>query len=197
MKETTNYKIRKPDPTDFFNIEEHFNHNADVIDNAIHNVETKLNNIDTTAEKTTLKDTGNNYNSNNVEGALIEIAEDISASKTSILDLEKKTTTNSTDISNLKSKVDRGQNHKLTEDDGRYIQIRDIGNVDTLGLGWFNLFNAKGTLPSGYSHNDNDFLVENKGVGNDWIRQILYDVRSEKSFIRMKLNGSWSDWRSL
>ena len=88
MKETTNYKIRKPDPTDFFNIEEHFNHNADVIDNAIHNVETKLNNIDTTAEKTTLKDTGNNYNSNNVEGALIEIAEDISASKTSILNLE-------------------------------------------------------------------------------------------------------------
>lgn len=88
MKETTNYKIRKPDPTDFFNIEEHFNHNADVIDNAIHNVETKLNNIDTTAEKTTLKDTGNNYNSNNVEGALIEIAEDISASKTSILDLQ-------------------------------------------------------------------------------------------------------------
>lgn len=88
MKETTNYKIRKPDPTDFFNIEEHFNHNADVIDNAIHNVETKLNNIDTTAEKTTLKDTGNNYNSNNVEGALIEIAEDISASKTSILSLQ-------------------------------------------------------------------------------------------------------------
>lgn len=88
MKETTNYKIRKPDPTDFFNIEEHFNHNADVIDNAIHNVETKLNNIDTTAEKTTLKDTGNNYNSNNVEGALIEIAEDISASKTSILELQ-------------------------------------------------------------------------------------------------------------
>lgn len=88
MKETTNYKIRKPDPTDFFNIEEHFNHNADVIDNAIHNVETKLNNIDTTAEKTTLKDTGNNYNSNNVEGALIEIAEDISANKTSILELQ-------------------------------------------------------------------------------------------------------------
>lgn len=100
MKETTNYKIRKPDPTDFFNIEEHFNHNADVIDNAIHNVETKLNNIDTTAEKTTLKDTGNNYNSNNVEGALIEIAEDISASKTSILNLQKELGTNKATLQN-------------------------------------------------------------------------------------------------
>lgn len=100
MKETTNYKIRKPDPTDFFNIEEHFNHNADVIDNAIHNVETKLNNIDTTAEKTTLKDTGNNYNSNNVEGALIEIAEDISANKTSILNLQKELGTNKATLQN-------------------------------------------------------------------------------------------------
>lgn len=100
MKETTNYKIRKPDPTDFFNIEEHFNHNADVIDNAIHNVETKLNNIDTTAEKTTLKDTGNNYNSNNVEGALIEIAEDISASKTSILSLQEELGVNKATLQN-------------------------------------------------------------------------------------------------
>ncbi len=100
MKETTNYKIRKPDPTDFFNIEEHFNHNADVIDNAIHNVETKLNNIDTTAEKTTLKDTGNNYNSDNVEGALIEIAEDISANKTSILNLQKELGTNKATLQN-------------------------------------------------------------------------------------------------
>lgn len=100
MKETTNYKIRKPDPTDFFNIEEHFNHNADVIDNAIHNVETKLNNIDTTAEKTTLKDTGNNYNSDNVEGALIEIAEDISANKTSILNLQSELGTNKATLQN-------------------------------------------------------------------------------------------------
>ncbi len=93
--------------------------------------------------------------------------------------------------------INGGQNYKLTHDDGRYMQTRDTGNIDEPILGWFNFFNAKGTLPSGYSPTDNDFLIENKGVNNDWIRQILYDVRSYKKFERMRLDGSWSEWREL
>lgn len=90
-----------------------------------------------------------------------------------------------------------GQELKLTESNGSYIIIRDTGNVDNLVLGWFNYFNAKGTLPPGYNPNDNDFLVENKGVGENWFRQILYDVRSFNKFERMRIDGNWSEWRSL
>lgn len=42
MKETTNYHLRKPDPEDFYNIED-FNHNADLLDAALKDLEdTKL-----------------------------------------------------------------------------------------------------------------------------------------------------------
>ena len=42
MKETTNYHLRKPDPEDFYNIED-FNHNADLLDATLKDLEdTKL-----------------------------------------------------------------------------------------------------------------------------------------------------------
>lgn len=118
------------------------------------------------------------------------VEESLLANETSI----QETNTN---LENLKTKVENGQIYKLTDDDGRYMQIIDTGNIDNPVLGWFNYFNAKGTLPDGYSPNDNDFLVENKGVNTAWLRQTLYDVRSYKKFERMRLDGSWHEWREL
>ena len=117
------------------------------------------------------------------------VEESIAANETSIQEAN-------TTLENLTDKVNKGQNLKMTHDDGRYVQIIG-GNIDDLSLGWHNVFNATGTLPPGYTSNNNDFLIENKGVGVDWYRQILYDVRSYKKFERMRLNGSWSDWREL
>lgn len=134
---------------------------------------------------------GSGLTANNIlmnDGSNVQDA--IDANETSI----QETNTN---LENLKTKVENGQIYKLTDDDGRYMQIIDTGNIDNPVLGWFNYFNAKGTLPDGYSPNDNDFLVENKGVNTAWLRQTLYDVRSFKKFERMRLNGNWSDWREL
>ena len=113
-----------------------------------------------------------------------------------ILDTKTSIQEANTTLENLTDKVNKGQNLKMTHDDGRYVQIIG-GNTDDLSLGWHNVFNATGTLPPGYTSNNNDFLIENKGVGVDWYRQILYDVRSYKKFERMRLNGIWSDWREL
>lgn len=113
-----------------------------------------------------------------------------------ILDTKTSIQEANTTLENLTDKVNKGQNLKMTHDDGRYVQIIG-GNIDDLSLGWHNVFNATGTLPPGYTSNNNDFLIENKGVGVDWYRQILYDVRSYKKFERMRINGSWHEWREL
>ena len=163
-----NLQLEKPLLNENYDIDVH-NRNMDKIDRAIQEVKGKVDGLELTAERVSIADTTNKYTATNVEDALKEV----------------------------KTKVDNGQNLKLTHDDGRYIQTRDTGNIDEPVLGWFNYFNAKGTLPNGYSTNDNDFLIENKGVGNTWLRQILYDVRSFNKFESMRLDGKWTDWRSL
>ncbi|MBO3444006.1 hypothetical protein [Clostridium sp. CCUG 7971] len=35
MKVTTNYNLKKPDENEFFDLENHFNHNADIIDTVL------------------------------------------------------------------------------------------------------------------------------------------------------------------
>ena len=169
MKLTTNYSLKKPEGSDVVNIDD-FNYNADIIDNAIQEVKGKIDSLELVASNVKM-----------VDGTTVEDT----------------VTTNKTSISNLQSDINNIQRKKLTHDDGRYLQTRDNGDIDVPFLGWANYFNAKGTLPNGYNPEDNDFLIENKGVGNDWIRQILYDVRSYNSFVRMRTNGTWSEWREL
>lgn len=54
------------------------------IDEEIHNLKTKVENIDTTAEKTTIKDANNYFTSDNVEGALSEIMVKVNATDAEI-----------------------------------------------------------------------------------------------------------------
>ena len=164
-----NLQLEKQLLNENYDIEVH-NRNMDKIDNAIQEVKGKVDGLQLIASNVKMSD-----------GTTIETT----------------VSTNKSNISSLQTKVNKGQNHKLTQDNGRYIQTRDTGNIDNPVLGWFNYFNAKGTLPNGYSANDNDFLVENKGVSDTWLRQTLYDVRSFNKFERMRLDGKWSDWREL
>ena len=164
-----NLQLEKPLLNENYDIEVH-NRNMDKIDSAIQEVKGKIDGLQLIASNVKMSD-----------GTTVETT----------------VSTNKSNISSLQTKVNNGQNHKLTHDDGRYIQTRDTGNIDNPVLGWFNYFNAKGTLPEGYSTDDNDFLVENKGVSSTWLRQTLYDVRSSNKFERMRLNGTWKDWRSL
>lgn len=123
------------------------------------------------------------------------VEESIYANETSIQDLEKNTDSTNTNLSTLKTKVDAGQNFNLTQDSGAYNTSTGI-NIDNLTAGWHNIFQATGTLPDGFTA-DNNVIVEIKGTDVNWLREILYDVRSSKSFDRNKLSGVWQPWRSL
>jgi len=130
MKYTNNLGLKKPESTDFYNLED-FNYNADKIDEELGNLDpvklldqiktvdgegsgldadmldgkhstafatsdhkhemSDINNLNLTAENTTVKDTDNNFVSGTVEGALKELA-------TKDKDLDKRIDDNKTEV---------------------------------------------------------------------------------------------------
>jgi len=58
MKLTTNYGLKKPEGSDVVNIDD-FNYNADVLDNAIKEVKTKVDNLNLTASNVKMADGSN------------------------------------------------------------------------------------------------------------------------------------------
>ena len=70
---TDNLRLEKPLQSENYNIDV-FNGNADKIDTAIQEVKGKVDGLELKAEKVTITDSGNYFTSNNVEGALNELA---------------------------------------------------------------------------------------------------------------------------
>ena len=63
MKLTTNYGLKKPEGSDVVNIDD-FNYNADVLDNAIKEVKTKVDSLNLTANKSNNETTFNSVLNN-------------------------------------------------------------------------------------------------------------------------------------
>ena len=93
-------------------------------------------------------------------------------------------------------------------EDGIYEAYERIGGGETLPMetnidnistfGFYGVFNATGTLPTGYSTSDNNIFIQNMLWGNgDYGRQVLYDIRSNNTYTRQKNNGTWQSWVSL
>lgn len=183
MLETQNLKLKKPGDNDILDPSLSINPNMDIIDTEIGKIKEDIKNISSDAAGTSYDNTNSKLTSTNVQGAIDE--------------LNTKTNENKTSISNLKTKVDNGQNFKLTKDDGGYIEDASGVNIDTFFRGWKNLYNIKGTLPPGIDPNDNNVIIECKGTDTNFIRQVCYDVRSPKSWQRMRIGGSWKPWGSL
>ena len=70
---TDNLKLEKPLQSENYNIDV-FNSNADKIDTAIQEVKGKVDGLELKAEKVTIVDSSNYFSSDNVEGALNELA---------------------------------------------------------------------------------------------------------------------------
>ena len=70
---TSNLNLEKPLQSENYNVDV-FNTNADKIDKAIQEVKGKVDGLELKAEKVTIADNGNYFASNNVEGALSELA---------------------------------------------------------------------------------------------------------------------------
>lgn len=68
-------------------------------------------------------------------------------------------------------------------------------NIDEiLDNGNFAIFNAKGTLPSGFNPDDNNVFIESNLWYKDFGVQVLKSVRSQKRWIRHRSNKVWGEW---
>jgi microcystin-dependent protein len=79
-----------------------------------------------------------------------------------------------------------------------YMVLPQGSNINNLlENGKFGIFNATGTLPTGYSTSDNNIIIENIMWNNEYGRQILHDVRTTNTFIRCINGGLWQSWRQF
>ena len=77
---TDNLQLEKPLLNENYDINVH-NRNMDKIDSAIQEVKGKVDGLELKAEKVTVADEGNYFTSNNVEGALSELAAEINGQR--------------------------------------------------------------------------------------------------------------------
>ncbi len=73
-------------------------------------------------------------------------------------------------------------------------------NLNTLfENGIYRCFNAQIGFPTGYTTDNDFFLINYKldGDVNPWLRQTLYDLRSSKIFTRQIYNGTLTTWKEL
>nr|WP_312986000.1 hypothetical protein [Clostridioides sp.] len=168
MKFTEKLGLKKPDPTDFYNLED-FNYNADKIDEELGNLDPvkllnqiktidgegsgldadlldgkhstafatsdhkhdmlDINNLNLTAENTTVKDTDNNFESGTVEGALKELATKDKA-------LDKRIDDNKTEvdkeIADLKQSVSSGKQLIATAITGKDTPTSGSDSFETM-----------------------------------------------------------------
>ena len=100
--------------------------------------------------------------------------------------------TNKTNISDLQTKVNNGQNHKLTRDSGYCIDISNKSIYDISSNGFFmgcNVANAPTT---------NWIYIESLVHNN--LHQVLTVIDlhdSSKRWTAHKVSGIWSEWREL
>lgn len=99
------------------------------IDEAIGTIKADIEAIDIAAEKTTLKDTDNNYTSTNVEGALIEVATSIKKNKTDIATNLANITKNTASIALNSSDIIALQNEVLSSKTVLFEAINRTSNT--------------------------------------------------------------------
>ena len=77
---TDNLRLEKPLQSENYNIDV-FNGNADKIDTAIQEVKGKVDGLELKAERVTITDVDNYFTSDNVEGALKELASELNGQR--------------------------------------------------------------------------------------------------------------------
>ena len=92
----------------------------------------------------------------------------------------------------------------LSEKADSFKQHENGFNIDVItdtGHFFYLVYNGAGTLPSGYSSDNNVFFVENiilsPSEGVYYCKQILSDVKSYKSYVRYMENGMWKNWKQI
>ena len=77
---TTNLQLEKPLITDYYDVNV-FNRNMDKVDEAYSEIMSSVSGLELKAERVTIADTSNYFTSDNVEGALRELASELSGQR--------------------------------------------------------------------------------------------------------------------
>lgn len=145
----------------------------------------KMENVATDAAGTFYDNSVSKLESDNVQDAIDEVNE---KSKKAL----SKASANETSISSLKNKVDNGQNHKLTEDNGvcKDITGEDANNISVCGYyKGQNIVNA----PS-----NEWYFIETMVHNNSYQVQTAIKLREPTNrFTRIRNTDGWQPWREL
>jgi hypothetical protein len=119
-----------------------------------------------------------NYNADIIDGAIQEVK------STSL--------TNASNISSLQTKVDNGQNYKITGDNGFTMQSGDCNDLNPNAM--YYVSPSSKNIP----HSSFNGYVETHCHGYGWGLQEAYDCfNTKKRYEREILNGEWQPWREL
>ena len=161
-----NLQLEKPLANENYDIEVH-NRNMDKIDNAIQEVKGKIDSLELVASKVAMAD------------------------GTSV---EDTVSTNKSNISSLQTKVDNGQNYKLTDDNGISFNMSNQNINDIRGTG--KIFHGENIINSPRQEVATWWTIENY-VGSNYGHQIATAWHSDERYIRRCNNNTWTSWREL
>lgn len=91
-------------------------------------------------------------------------------------------------------------NGNFYSDNLGYALIDNNTNIDEIvTTKQVMIFNAKGTLPAGYSTSDNNIILESTMPTwtTDFGRQVLKDIRTNKTYQRNRYSGQWHNWEEI
>ena len=99
---------------------------------------------------------------------------------------------NKTSISKLNTKVDIGQNYKLTQDSGDLLNLNnvDINNITTTCYGEGMVING----PTNDVYTIESYMSRGGAYGH---QVATYWFGTHSRYFRFKSNGNWSAWRLL
>ena len=165
-----NLGLEKPLLNENYNIEVH-NRNMDKIDSAIQEVKGKIDGLELVASNVKM-----------VDGTTVEDT----------------VTTNKTNISSLQTRVNNGQNHKITQDNGTVVRQDsiDLNTLTKTGL----YYSANPTnSPMGIA---SAWYIDVKAMNsNAYVYQMLTRNQARNDVLekyeRNMHNGTWSEWREL
>ena len=129
-----------------------------------------------------------NRNMDKIDNAILDDRNNIS-------NLQAEVATNKSNISSLQTKVNNGQNHKITQDNGRALVITktDLNDISVTGT-----FQGH-TLTNSPDGTGDWFYIESLVRDADFRYQRLTklnDINSPK-YERLMRSGVWEEWRTL
>ena len=132
-----------------------------------------------------------NRNMDKIDGAVTTNKSDITTNKSDISNLKTKTDATNTSLSSLQTKVNNGQNHKITQDNGLSFELTSA-NLNTITKAGNYVGNNWVNGPS-----TNYAIVEVTQGTSGMVKQLFTETTSTNQYMRIYRSSTWTAWRSL